>query len=354
MRSVTLHVARDHSIAHASYVYTGLLEMARSGVIDLHLASAERSRDRKTTPGVATVQVDIGASVGSSTFASLCFDLTDSATLFDSLALQRCDLYFKRSYSEERIAQLSAAEHTEVQPFGITFPCRPSDPWPVFQRLWASALRAVRRSGAADSLQAAAVARTMLQYMRLPALRALECAASAPKEPRILYQPRLWESNDVSGGLAADVNQQRVQIVAALARAFPRRFIGGLVPTPLAMREHRSLVSRLAPRDYLRALRGSLIGIYTRGLHSSTAWKFGEYLASSTCVVGEPLEHELSAPVVEGQHYLPFRSVDACVAACDHLLTHPTSCESMRAAAAAYYKRHGSPLIQIQAALSLV
>ena len=196
--------------------------------------------------------------------------------------------------------------------------------------------------------------RALLQYMRLLAHREVDCAASAPKERRILYQPRLWQSNDVSEGLSADVNQQRVQIVAALARAFPRRFIRGLVPTPLAMREHRSLVSTLAPQDYLLTLRGSLIGIYTRGLHSSTVWKFGEYLASSTCAVGEPLEHESSAPVVAGEHYLPFRSVDDCAAACDHLLTHPTSCESMRSAAAAYYKRHGSPLNQIQAALSLV
>jgi hypothetical protein len=131
----------------------------------------------------------------------------------------------------------------------------------------------------------------------------------------------------------------RVAVIRALKRAFGYQFVGGLLPTALAQKNYPELLTdnAVSPKAYLCKSRTSLIGIYTRGLHHSLAFKLGEYLANSKCIITEPLRHELPVPMQQQRNYLDFSSADDCVARCQQLLTNPQYAADMRIANWQYY-----------------
>ncbi len=105
-----------------------------------------------------------------------------------------------------------------------------------------------------------------------------------------------------------------------------------MTPTAFARRHYADVLLTEAYRrkDFIRMVKRHLIGVYTRGLHHSLAFKLPEYLAASMCVVSDPLRNELPQPLTAGRHYLEFRGHDECVAQCDRLLSRPEARE-MRA-----------------------
>src|SRR5581483_1058820 len=116
----------------------------------------------------------------------------------------------------------------------------------------------------------------------------------------------------------------RLALVRALRRAFGERFLGGVVRTPLAERLCPDAISPLpsAHRAYARWSSAPLIGIYSRGLHDSIAFKLPEYMANGKAIVAEgmPRDAILPAPLAENHDYLPFATPDECVAQCEYLL----------------------------------
>jgi hypothetical protein len=95
-----------------------------------------------------------------------------------------------------------------------------------------------------------------------------------------------------------------------------------------------------------------LIGVYTRGLHFSTAWKLGEYFASSMCVVAEPPRNQLPVALTAGKEFLPFSSAGDCLAACETILANPDLQREMRAAAHDYYRREIAPEAHLRSCLA--
>jgi hypothetical protein len=85
------------------------------------------------------------------------------------------------------------------------------------------------------------------------------------------------------------------------------------------------------------------IGISTRGLHHSTPFKLGEYLASSKAIVSEPIRHQLYVPLREGVNYLNFSGPDECVAQCALLLNDSARTARMREANRRYYIEQAEP-----------
>jgi hypothetical protein len=90
-------------------------------------------------------------------------------------------------------------------------------------------------------------------------------------------------------------------------------------------------------REYLKLLRKCLVAVATTGLHRSIGWKFAEYMAASRCVVTEPLHCALPVPLLEGTHYLSFRSAEQCIGACERFLDDPGYAQSVRCECFAYY-----------------
>ena len=100
--------------------------------------------------------------------------------------------------------------------------------------------------------------------------------------------------------------------------------------------------------DYLARKKRCLISVYTRGIEHSLAFKLGETLAASQCLVSVPLRYSLPTPLVAGTNYLPFETPDECVAACEELLGSPERARAMRHANHAYYVSEVEPAAHVR------
>ena len=168
----------------------------------------------------------------------------------------------------------------------------------------------------------------------------------------ILFQTRVWEPEQTSENLE-QVNDERAVLVRLLRKTFGPRFRGGLVPTPFARQRYPDVLLEEAYRrtDFIRMVKRNLIGVYTRGLHNSLAFKLPEYLAASMCIVSDPMLNQLPEPLVAGEHFLEFHDPDQCLAQCERLLSRPDEAREMRRRNHDYYEQWVAPAQHLQRCL---
>ncbi len=316
-------------LMHGSFVFAGLFELAARGKIAL-----EFKWQRFDAPFAIPSEIE-RESDGAR--RRVCFDIHDRSYFLCEAALAESDVYFKRSLFAPDLAHLDTARRSRILPFGPIFVT--SVPHHRMGLIAGWIRRGERGSW-----------RGLLDYFRLPPPTNFHREANFTPSPHILLQTRLWTDAEVTGKPSAEeINAGRIEIVRALRDHFGPRFIGGLVPTPLACATQPSLLCAgpTHRRAYLAAMHRCLIGVYTPGLHHSIAWKLGEYLASALCVVAPPFRNTFAEPFIEGRHYVAFDTPDRCIAQCERLLTDPALAAAMRAANAAYHREHGAPASQI-------
>jgi hypothetical protein len=68
--------------------------------------------------------------------------------------------------------------------------------------------------------------------------------------------------------------------------------------------------------SYLEMMKRARIGVYTRGIHHSIAFKMAAYLAAGLCIVSEPIRYRLPNELIAGLHYLPFGTAKKCIGQC--------------------------------------
>ena len=91
-------------------------------------------------------------------------------------------------------------------------------------------------------------------------------------------------------------------------------------------------------RRYPTMPRNSLVGVYTRGLHHSTAWRRPEYVAANMCVVGEPVRNVLPRPLEAGVDVLTFTTPGECMESCVRIREDRPLQRMMRARTRAYFE----------------
>ena len=267
----------------------------------------------------------------------IALDLHDMSDRFEPYFLEHCDLYAKRSYSPEFV---EPKWRNKVIPFGLNYSVRSSF-------VIGAALRTAMGRLATDAL---GFALSLRQLARTAAPQEFEWAAQMPVENKVLFQTRVWPQEQVGPDNAERLNSFRVALIRALRREFGSRFTGGLYPSAFAKEHFPDLVTSFPsrPADFIRWSRKSLISIYTPGLNRSVAFKLGEYLAASKCIVMTPIESQLPAPLREGRHFLGFQTVDECILACDRLLTDPSLASDLRNEAWSYYRAHVEPVAHLR------
>jgi hypothetical protein len=346
MMTVRVYVHPLQDLYHASKVYTGLLGLARLDRIRLRMV---RSDEHGLDPLVVALGVDAGE-----TDRRVAVDLSDRSNSFNRDLLGRCDVYFKRSFHRPDVDALPEDLKGRILPFGLNYGCRghgvtaralralgPGHPWHLL------------RMGLLEKERSRDYFNGLKQFLRLPAIEAYEMPPDEAAEPVVLFQTRLWEPGELSSAEQSEINEGRVALVRALRRAFGGRFWGGLVPTPYALRHFADAVTNrpTGRRAYVTQSRRAMVGVYTRGLHHSLAFKLPEYLASSKAVVADGLRNELPAPLREGVHYLGFRDPSECVEQCARLLDDPDRTASMRRANYRYYRAEVEPVAHLRRCL---
>jgi hypothetical protein len=334
---VELFVGPQHDLVHSSLVLTGFCELASRGVISLRYRYPKTGSDRWLIGDPIVLVFDVHAA----RTTRVAIDLRDGEGISQPI-VDRVRWYFKRSFYPPEQASLEPERRERIAPFGLNFPCRSLR----------SSARLLATIGGPIALSGRAGLQRMRDYLSTPPPSAFEQGPDVPVEPSVHFQPRLWASDEAPGEANA-VNADRVSMVRALKREFGKRFVGGLVATSYARRHYPDDLTPHSSKysDYLRLKRRCLIGIYTRGLEHSLAFKLSETFAASQCLVSVPLRYGLPTPLEPGRHYVEFESIDDCVAACHRLLSDDALARSMRSANHDYYAREIEAAAHIQRVL---
>jgi hypothetical protein len=329
--SVVLHLNPLIDLFHSSKVFSGLHTLARRGVVHLRVEPAWYE-------GYCPL-LDVRAADGRS--RRVAIDLADHSNRFSRELLAGCDVYYKRSFHAPDNVPLRPDLRARVVPFGLNHCTATGSSKAFYFGHWA---RAALRHPFAVLRRYRDIKEPFRSFLQATDPASFEQSPDAAVRPVILYQTRVWEPEASSDDLEA-VNEERVSLVRRLRQAFGERFQGGIVPTAYARRRYPDVLLARAYRqkDYARQCAESLMGVYTRGLHHSLAFKLSEYLAASMCVVSCPLRNELPAPLQAGRHYHEFGAHEECLAHCERLLKNPDEAREMRRANHAYYRQWVEP-----------
>lgn len=280
---------------HLSLLYTALAKLSAGGAIDLDWRVGELGELDSTSTGgmVSRLLIESGGRQD-----RVAIDLFDRSDVFDGESLRWCDRYLKRSLYRPDVDAHAGPEGAKVELFGMNYACRSAEAdrlvvRSVAQQAWRLGLRspltALRRTLGERN--------TYRTYWSLQQVEDFEAPPEAPRKPRVLFQTRVWEPEEVGPDSAEEINTQRADTVRLLRNELGNRFLGGLVPTEYARKHYPDLITT-APtkrRDFIQLVKTSQVLVYTRGLHHSIAFKLPEYLAASGVVVSDPIRNELPA-----------------------------------------------------------
>ena len=260
------------------------------------------------------------------------------------LALENCDVYFKRSFSTEKNRELFPAFEEKLFPLGfnyhVTHPKNPAnEPW------W-------------KHLGKLAQGRTPDRYFRP---EVFEGQAGPNQGPvKILFLTRLWEEEPAlspeDNAERRAINESRIHIIRTLRQRYGDCFFGGLNDLPIA----RSMAPELIVpkqyterRHYLDLLHSCHICIGTMGLYESIGWKTGEYVAAAKAIVNETFRYQVPGDFAPGKNYLPFDTAQQCLDAVQTLVESAQLRLEMQQANEAYYRDYLKPEVLVGNTLKL-
>ena len=338
--------------AHVSRLLTAFHMLDQRG--EANVSFIENVNNFRSTPHSQVVELEVDGNV-------YAFDMCDAFALNNEKGkayLNKVALYFKRSYLKEMDAGLSAELMDKIRPYGFdfytTFPGNPMDE------------RSLSVKGRIKQ-----TLRTLSGYDKCSYAEAFERKADQTRgNPQIIFMTRLWDPDEISleGDLDPElrsyreymieernrINADRTKIVRELRRIYGNNFVGGIQSSPFAERYSPDI---LIPKEltrkktYLHKMQSADICIGSMGLHKSTGWKTGEYIAASRAIVAERLVYNVPGDFAAYKNYIPFDTVEECLSAVDRLYHDPDAVYAMKKANEQYYQQYLEPAAQLKNAL---
>lgn len=365
---VTIETPQE--LNQSSYFRTGLFELEKTGLIKCNVKLTIAPRPGRLDTNTGSVIRSNHSHTKTSYYRFLdCetkkllyfgVDSFDAAWLFSEYAVDNCDFIFKRNYQSNNIEPFAEAIRSRIYPMGLSFMIgnkEDSSRARFFTGLVLSnlliSMKFDRRliSRAFKSLKWSVQHWKNISAARL--LRDFEIMVS-PKNPGIIFQTRCFSR--VGQDDTLEIHEQRAQLIRHLRKDFGSVYLGGFIPESISRKYYPDCLTSLptAPDLYLKLVNETSIGIYSRGLLDSPAWKLAEYLAKGTCCVAEKLNTELPYPLEHGKQLFFFKSFEECTAYCRHLLTNKDLLERMSENARAYYDKYISPAANAKRVLELM
>lgn len=256
------------------------------------------------------------------------------------------DIYFKRSFSEERNAIFFSAGTNKMFPLGFNYYVTHKKS-PVNEPVWKSLIKNI-------------LGRTKRSYFVPEVFEGTPQAISDP--PRIIFFTRLWDRNEANLNTAQQqerdlINETRIEILRLLRQRYGTTFIGGLNDTPLsrAMAPDLIMSDKYTDRkNYLKLLHSCKICIGSMGLHESIGWKTAEYIAAAKAIVNETFHYSVPGDFLPGKNYLPYQTADECLEAVERLVNDPQLLLDMQIANQKYYQEYLRPDVLISNSLNIV
>ena len=237
--------------------------------------------------------------------------------------------------------------HYKIKPFGLNYICGNDKTRILMFRHMIYNINTQSRSNFKLNKVKEYILNELKKIIFIPNSQEFECneLSGCNQEMSIFFQTRLWAYEKETTEDMDKINIERVELVRHLKNAFGNRYKGGLVPEPIALQHYPELITHLPTRQrsFAKISRLSSIGVYSRGLHNSLAFKLAEYLASGKCIVSCKLDNQLPVPLKEGINYLEYNTPQACVDQCRYLMKNPDIMNTMRKANLEYYHKYVRP-----------
>ena len=298
--------------------------LAERGLIDIEIK--KDSDWKRKTDDYASVIVEYNG-------VRIVYDLMDGYQDISNMKylLDESDIYFKRSFSSNVNLQFFTSDQIQkMYPLGMNYSvyiknnpyCFSED---VIRRIIICCLRGERLN-------------PYFTYKRFETTPVFK-----NNNIKVLFLTRLW---DVSLENAEELNSKRIKIVRMLKREYGDSFIGGVRSSELALKYASDIVlSKIftTKTNYLRIMKEADICIGTLGLHYSTGWKTGEYVAASKGIVNERLVYSNPGLFEDGKNYLSFENPDECCIRVGQLFSDPERLYEMKKANHEYYNTYLRP-----------
>lgn len=345
---VTCYLHATQDLYHLSKVHCGLFELVHRGHVNLRLTSRKPvAQLRSDPPWTPWLEITDTASAER---RIVVIDLSDHSDFYYTEALERTDVYFKRNLNRRRLSSIPESNRSKILPLGLNYGCRSSASTRGILRRFlvrASADGIRTPSNALDAMRRTIA--NVRQFIGTLDAREYEQLPSASLDPVIMFQTRVWAPGELPPAVDEQINRPRAELVRRLKSEFGSGFRGGLVRDDYSKKYFADALTDLPSHRtlYIASSKKSLIGIYTRGLHDSLAFKLPEYLAASKCIVAEPLDNELPADLIPGAHFLEFNTADECVEQCSRLLEDSELAARMRRRNWDYYATEVAPEVHM-------
>jgi glycosyltransferase involved in cell wall biosynthesis len=364
MPDIELLIYTPQELNQSSYFHAGLFELQKQGflrckvVIDVrkNLGRIDTSKGTPVRTGHAQGKTSYYKLVAKKTGREIPFavDLYDVPWFFPEHALITCDYVFKRNYVASYIDPLDHSFKRKISPLGLSFRVRPEYEGNHFLLLVGLLISNLRisltpRSGRARRVYNSLVTniRHWKSAMTVQTLREFETRIEA-KEENVIFQTRCFPRSDDKD--AREIHLQRAGLIRILRARLSNRFIGGFVHSTVAKKYFPDCLTNLPSnqQEYLQKVKSSAIGVYTRGLSYSPAWKLAEYMSQGICIVAEPLLTELPVALEDGRHLYYFRKPDECAEICESLLGDQERRERIGSNARRYYEENVHPASNVK------
>jgi len=278
----------------------------------------------------------------------VAYDLRDISDVSPEL-LDWSTRYFKRSFDPAVVAVTAQADR--IRTLGLNYSVYTSGDW-RFRRMGWSLIRLRRDNARAVATRIARLSSLGSRFTDIG--RATACVRDFEADPghsgeKVLLLTRTWDPQRVQGDRAdmrSEMNRTRVESIRELRAAFGPRVVGGLSPSPDAVRDYPDLVADakvVKKASYLHLMRSAAICVTSRGLVDSNGWRLAEYVAASRAIVAEPLRHQVPGDFAAGRNFLEFTDPPSLVDAVHQLLDDDERRAAMRAANHQYYREHVRP-----------
>lgn len=330
-----------------SYFIAGLVQLAEVQSITLRAMSGQDRRKCLTVHDSSYPLLTLKCTDTSRDHSRLiCFDPRDQSNVWHTAALEKYDIYYKRSIYQPDTERLIRSQQVKVRPINPMFAtwCSGTMAWNA-KLIVASFVKAGHHifTGNSSRKTISSILDDLRTFAFLSTLNNYEDNPVGCKQKQVLFQTRLWDPSEEKGDWVEDCNRHRVEMIQVLRRRLGAYCVGGLIRTPYAEQNYPELLSNLtltakAKRpEFISLCRKFLIRVNVKALFDAVPYSLGETLAANNCLVSESIRNSFATPLVEDEHYLGFTTPDECADRCLELLDTADSADRLREAEYAYY-----------------
>ncbi|PVZ87406.1 hypothetical protein C9426_12600 [Serratia sp. S1B] len=209
-----------------------------------------------------------------------------------------CDIYYKRSYSVTL-----GERYPKIKPVGFNYNIIPDY----------SKIDYVKKS-----------AKKILgkEIIRHHDLESLPVALS---RPRILFLTGLWDPcEDLSiADEIEKITKTRLAILDTLSKEFKEMSTFGVNETTFTKKIAKKYVlprKKTNKMNFIKMLKNHDICITSAGMHYSSGWRLGEYIAASRSIISEDPYYETVGDFKKNENYRSFACGESLIDAINHLL----------------------------------